>query len=131
MTGAERQAIEWECARLIALYANLNDAHRWAELVALYHPDGLMTRPTAPDVEIRGHTAILAAFEARAPRTTRHVCANVVIDVADETMATGHSAMLLFLEDRPALVGSFDDRFVRHDGVWRFLERRGSLTFSA
>jgi len=46
MSPVERQAIEWECARLIALYANLNDAHRWEDVVALYHPDGLMTRPT-------------------------------------------------------------------------------------
>ena len=48
MSPVERQAIEWECARLIALYANLNDAHRWEDVVALYHPDGMMTRPTAP-----------------------------------------------------------------------------------
>ena len=75
MSPAERQAIEWECARLIALYANLNDAHRWEDVVALYHPDGLMTRPTAPDIEIRGHEAILAAFKARSPRTTRRSAA--------------------------------------------------------
>lgn len=129
MSPQERQAIEWQCARLVALYANLNDAHRWEELVGLYHPDGLMTRPTAPDAEIRGHEAILAAFKARPPRTTRHVCSNVVIDVEDAQSARGHSAMLLFTGGAAPLVGSFDDRFVATPEGWRFLERRGSLTF--
>lgn len=129
MSPAERQAIEWQCARLVALYANLNDQHRWEEIVALYHPDGLMTRPTAPDAEICGHEAILAAFNARPPRTTRHFCSNVVIDVEDERTARGHSAVLLFTGDGPPLVGSFDDRFIATPDGWRFLERRGSLTF--
>jgi hypothetical protein len=131
VSPAERQAIEWDCARLIALYANLNDEHRWEEISALYHPDGLMTRPSDPDVEIRGQQAILAAFQARAPRTTRHICANVVIDVEDERTARGHCAMLLFMDQRPPLVGSFHDRFVRIEGDWKFMERRGSLTFGA
>jgi len=129
MTPAERQAIEWECARLIALYANLNDAHRWEDVVALYHPDGMMTRPTAPDAEIRGHEAILAAFRARPPRTTRHFCSNVVIDVEDAEHARGESAILLFTGSGAPLVGSFHDRFVATERGWRFLERRGSLTF--
>jgi len=127
--SAERRAIEWECTRLIALYANLNDQHRWEEIAALYHPDGLMTRPTAPDVEIRGSQAILAAFKARPPRITRHFCSNVVIDVDDAGHARGHCAILLFTGDGPPLVGSFDDRFVATDSGWRFMERRGRLTF--
>lgn len=129
MTPAERRAIEWECARLIALYANLNDQHRWEEIVALYHPDGLMTRPSAPDIEIRGHEAILAAFRARPPRTTRHFCSNIVIDVEDAGNARGHSAVLLFASEGPPLVGSFDDRFIATESGWCFIERRGSLTF--
>ncbi len=130
MTPAERQTIEWECARLIALYANLNDAHRWEDVVALYHPDGLMTRPSAPDAEIRGHEAILAAFQARAPRTTRHFCSNVVIEVEDAQYARGECAILLVTGNGAPLVGSFHDRFIATPEGWRFLERRGSLTFA-
>ena len=81
MTGDERRAIEADCARLIALYANRNDAADWQGVVALYAEDGLMTRPTAPDAPIIGRAAILAAFHSRPPRKTRHVCSNVVIDV--------------------------------------------------
>lgn len=130
MDASERQAIEWECARLINLYALLNDEARWDEVAALYAPDGVMTRPTAPDQPIVGREAILAAFKARPPRTTRHVCSNVVIDVETAMSARGRSAMLLFTNaDKPPLVGGFEDRFILTDGGWRFAERRGTLTF--
>lgn len=129
MTQDRRRAIEQDCARLVALYANLNDAGRWADVVALYAPDGRMARPTAPDEWTQGHDAILAAFLARPARKTRHICSNVVIDVLSEREATGTSAMLLFTGDPSPKVGSFHDRFVRIEAGWRFAERRGSLTF--
>jgi hypothetical protein len=90
-----------------------------------------MTRPTAPSTPIVGRDAILAAFEARAARITRHVCSNVVIDVESPTQARGHSAMLLFSGDGRPTVGSFDDPFILTADGWRFAERRGSLTFKA
>ena len=130
MTDPERRAIEHDCARLIALYANLNDAARWDELAALYADDGVMVRPTAPDKPTEGRTAILAAFKARPPRVTRHFCSNVVIDVESETTARGVSAMLLFTGASEPLVGSFHDRFVLSGEGWRFAERRGSLLFT-
>lgn len=88
-----------------------------------------MARPTAPDDWIEGREAILASFTARPPRTTRHFCSNVVIDVLNDSEATGESAMLLFTADNAAKVGSFHDRFVLTGKGWRFAERRGSLTF--
>jgi len=126
---AERRAIEQDCARLIARYANLNDAADWRAVTALYAPDGRMSRPTASDDWIEGQAAILAAFQARPPRTTRHICSNVVIEVLGPDRAQGESAMLLFTGDGPPKVGSFHDRFVRIDGDWRFSERRGTLAF--
>jgi len=129
LTTAARLEIEWACSRLIALYANLNDEARWEEAAALYAEDGLMTRPSAPDQEIRGREAILEAFTSRPPRVTRHVCGNVVIDVESATAARGVSAMLLFTGAAAPLVGSFHDRFVLTAEGWRFSERRGSLTF--
>lgn len=130
MDSAERRAIEWECARLVSLYALLNDEARWDEAAALYAPDGVMTRPSAPDSPIVGREAILAAFKGRAPRTTRHICSNIVIDVDSASLARGRSAMLLFTgADGPPLIGGFDDRFVLTGEGWRFAERRGYLTF--
>jgi len=131
MMGAEeRRAIEWDCARLVHHYANLNDAAEWAAAAALFVDDGLLFRPSAPDQPIAGRDAILAAFLARAPRTTRHVCANVVIDVLSPDSATGESAMLLFTGTGAPLVGSFHDRFTRTADGWRFQERKGSLIFT-
>ena len=89
-----------------------------------------MVRPTAPDAPTVGREAILAAFKARPPRVTRHVCSNVVIDVESEDAARGVSAMLLFTGAAEPLVGSFHDRFVLTADGWRFAERRGSLLFT-
>lgn len=125
-----RRAIEWECTRLVNRYANLNDAARWEDVAALYVADGIMTRPSAPDIEIVGRAAILAAFTARPPRTTRHVCANIVVDAESPTAARGTSAMLLFTGGAAPLVGGFTDRFVLTDDGWRFAERRGTIDFA-
>ena len=132
LTDDARRAIEWDCATLINLYAILNDAARWAEVAALYTEDGSMTRPSAPDAPIVGRDAILAAFESRPARTTRHVTANIVVTVLDADTATATSAMLLFTAaDAPPLVGGFADLLHRVPGEgWRFAERRGSLTFA-
>lgn len=130
MTPDQRMAAEWHCARLIALYANLNDEARWDDVAALYTEDGVMFRPTAPEVALTGRAAILAAFEGRPPRATRHVCSNVVIDVEGPATARGTSAMVLFTGNGPPIVGSFHDRFALTPEGWRFAERRGSLTFT-
>ena len=129
MNPDDRRAVEHDCARLIALYANLNDEARWDDVAALYAEDGVMIRPTAPDQPVVGREAILAAFKARPPRTTRHVCSNVVIDVVSPTEARGESAMVLFQPEGAPLVGSFHDRFVLTADGWRFAERRGSLSW--
>src|SRR3954470_19509706 len=96
MTEDERRAIEWECARLINLYANLNDEARWEDVAALYAEDGLMTRPTAPDAPIVGREALLPAFLARPPRTSQHVVGNIVVEVESKTTASAKSVILLF-----------------------------------
>jgi 3-phenylpropionate/cinnamic acid dioxygenase small subunit len=129
VTEDERRAIEADCARLIALYANLNDEARWDEVAALYAEDGVMVRPTAPDAPLLGRAAILAAFQSRPPRKTRHVCSNVVITAHGSDSASGTSAMILLQPEAPPLAGSFHDKFVRTPEGWRFAERRGSLTW--
>ena len=132
MSPGERRAIEWECTRLINLYAQLNDAGRWEEVAALYVEDGLMTRPTAPDAPVVGRAALLASFLARPARTSQHVCSNIVVTVESATEASAQSGILLFTgKDVPPLVGSYRDRFRLTDDGWRFAERRGALTFPA
>ncbi len=129
MTADDARAVEAACARLVALYANLNDAARWEEVVSLFAPDGRLARPSAPDAWIEGRASILAAFLARPPRTTRHFCSNIVIDVTGSRGAIGESAMLLFDGGPVPLIGTFSDRFALTDEGWRFAERRGKLIF--
>jgi 3-phenylpropionate/cinnamic acid dioxygenase small subunit len=120
---------EHAIAKLIITYARLNDAARWDDVAALYVPDGRMSRPVAPDDFIEGADAILAAFQSRPPRTTRHVCVNTTVDV-DSDSASAESNTLLFTgKDTMPLVGGYQDKLVRTEAGWRFVERRGSLDF--
>ena len=129
MTAVAVLLAERAIERLILDYAAHNDAGNWDELVALYLPDGRMSRPTAPDVFITGRDAILAAFRARPPRVARHIVANIRVDVSGET-ATSTSQILLFTNpDAPPLVGSYRDRMCLADQSWRFAERAGRLDF--
>lgn len=140
LTDAERRAIEADCERLIKLYVNLNDAQDWPAVAALYTGDALFRRPSGGD-PIEGREAILASFLARAPRTQRHVIANVVVDVEDADHARAFCAILLYQGDpAPAgelpamsanspLVGTFTDKLVRTSEGWRFAERVGGLDF--
>jgi ketosteroid isomerase-like protein len=114
--------------RLIIDYAAHNDASDWDAVVALYVPEGRMSRPTAPDDFIEGQGAILAAFKSRPARTTRHICANIRVDV-DGDRATATSQILLFTGHEAPKVGSYADKFTRTADGWRFTERRGSLDF--
>ena len=141
MSPEERQAIEWECARLIHHYANLTDAHDWEAIVALYTDDGLMTRPTAPDSPITGKKSLMEAFTARPPRVSQHVCANVVVSVESGTQASAYSVILLYTgsaaedgglpvkNEGGPLIGYYKDRFRLTEEGWRFTERRGALSF--
>lgn len=124
-----RRQIEWDCTRLINLHATLNDAARWDDLAALYTVDAKMARPTAPDQPITGRDAILASFKARPPRVTRHVCANIVIDVETPERAVGHSSVVLYTGSGAPLVGTSSDVFALTPDGWKFAERNGSVTF--
>ena len=130
MTDQDRIAIEHDCAKLVARYANLNDAGRWQELADLYAEDGRFARPSAPDDWIVGRDAILASFVARPARQGRHLCTNIDIEVLSADTAQGTCALCLFTSDAPPRIGSFEDRFVRTSEGWRFVERRGVMHFS-
>ena len=129
MDALETLLAERDIERMIVAYAAANDAGEWDAVGAMYVEDGRMSRPTAPDDFIEGRAAILAAFKARPPRTTRHIVANIRVDVSGDT-ATATSQILLFTgADKAPLVGSYHDKMARTPGGWRFSERRGSLDF--
>jgi hypothetical protein len=137
LSSIERAAIAWECERLIHLYAMLNDAGDFPAMAQMFTPDGVFARPTQGDVPIRGREAILHAYTSRPPRFTRHLITSVVVTVEDQDNARAHSYLTLHTgqpgeglprsADPAYLIGDFKDRFVRHEGAWKFSERLGSL----
>lgn len=130
MDVISRIIAERACEKLIIDYAALNDAGDWDAVAEFYIDNGRMSRPTAPDDFIEGREAILAAFQNRPARTTRHICANIRVRVESENVATASSQILLFTgSDQAPLVGSYADRLVLTGQGWRFAERRGSLDF--
>jgi hypothetical protein len=140
VTEEERRSIEADCERLIKRYVNLNDAQDWRAVAALYTEDAVFRRPSGGD-PIEGREAILASFLARPARAQRHVIANVVVDVEDQTHARAFSVIVLYQGDpapegalpamdaKSPLVGTFTDKLVRTAEGWRFAERVGGLDF--
>lgn len=130
MNAIDRLLAERAIKRLLLDYVAANDAGDWEGVARLYTADGRMSRPTAPEDFIAGRDAIWDAFKARPPRRTRHICANIRISFENDDTALVTSQILLFTAAEQApLVGSYADRCVYEDGVWRFAERRGSLDF--
>ena len=141
MSPIERVIDEQACTRLIISYAQLLDAGQWADVAALYMPDGRMSRPTAPDDFVEGRDAILAGFLARPARASRHICANICVDVLTAQAARATSQILLFVGEAdpagglphqsalPPMVGTYQDQLVKTAQGWRFAERRGALDF--
>lgn len=137
MTEAERLAIEWQCSKLCQAFANYGDINDFESLANLFTEDGSMSRPTVPDVDIRGRQTIIDAFGKRPALVIRHVVTNVQIDVISETEARGFSLVLwlsapqssepLPLLAGPMQVGEFRDVFVKTAEGWKFSERKGRL----
>jgi ketosteroid isomerase-like protein len=123
----DERAIE----RMLLDYAAHNDAGNWDAVAAMYAPEGRMSRPTAPDAFIEGAAAILAAFQSRPARASRHVVASIRIDVNGDSAAATSQILLFTAAGQPPLVGTYADRLVRTSAGWRFTERRGSLDFPA
>jgi uncharacterized protein (TIGR02246 family) len=133
--------IERACERLIVDSAAFNDRREWAALAGLYTPDGAVVRPNGQRLD--GREAIQTAYAAGPPdRVTRHLCANLRVDVDGPDAAHATTTVLIVAgtrTDDPDVtfgivpnehhtVGEFADRFERTDDEgWRIAERRASL----
>ena len=137
---AERIEIERACERLVYEYSRALDLGDLSGAADFFAEQGSMARPMAPDAAIQGREAIRASLLTR-PRTlhTKHLATNVMIDVESRDAASGISYLTMiattpppdakppFLSQGPVYFGEFKDRFVRENGAWKFLERRGSI----
>lgn len=136
----ERVEIERACERLVYTYTRALDRGDMNGAADCFALDGSFARPMTPDNLIRGREAIRTALLSR-PKTllTKHVVSNVMIDVDTRDSAHGLSYLTMIAttpdvgaspphaSSGPLYFGEFLDRFVLEAGVWRFLERRGSI----
>ena len=138
--AAGRIEIERACERLMYIYARALDLGDLSAAADCFAEDATMARPMAPDQVIEGRESIRAALLTR-PSTllTKHLVSNVMIDVESADRARGISCLTMisttppadtrppFISKGPLYFGVFQDRFVREQGAWKFLERRGSI----
>ena len=140
LSAAERIEIERACERIVYAYARALDLGDMSAAADFFAENGSMARPMAPDVVVQGRETIRSSLLTR-PKTllTKHLATNVMIDVESRDAASGISLLTMisttppeggkppFVSQGPIWFGEFKDRFVRENGEWKFLERRGSI----
>ena len=137
---AERIEIERACERIVYAYSRALDLGDMSAAADFFAEKGSMARPMAPQQIIEGRETIRTALLSR-PKTllTKHLATNVMIDVVSREEARGLSYLTMisttppgdavapYVSAGPVYFGEFKDRFVREHGVWKFLERLGSI----
>jgi SnoaL-like domain len=140
LSAAERVEIERACERIVYAYSRALDLGDMSAAADFFAEHGSMARPMTPDQVVQGREAIRASLLTR-PKTllTQHLATNVMIDVESRDAASGISYLTMiattpaadakppFVSPGPLYFGEFRDRYVRENGVWKFLERRGSI----
>ena len=140
LSAAQRLEIERACERLVYGYSRALDLGDMSAAADCFAEHGSMARPMMPDQVIQGRETIRASLHTR-PKTllTKHLATNVMIDVESRDSARGLSYLTMisttppadgkppYVSQGPIYFGEFKDRFVRENGVWKFLERRGSI----
>jgi ketosteroid isomerase-like protein len=140
LSGSERLEIESACLRLVYEHLRALDQNDWEAVANCFADQGVLARPMQPDQLIEGRDAIRAAMHSR-PKglMTRHIASNVIINIDSRDRATGVTALVMigctpgegskppFESTGPLYFGEFRDRFIRENGQWKFLERRGSI----
>jgi hypothetical protein len=140
LSAAERIEIERACERLVYDYSRALELGDMSAAADCFAQNGSMARPMMPDAVIQGRETIRASLLTR-PKTllTKHLATNVMIDVESRDSASGLSYLTMisttppadakppYVSQGPLWFGEFKDKFVRENGVWKFLERRGSI----
>jgi len=139
LTESERRNIEQACAALCVDYCEYVDAKDFAALLRVFADDAIFVSPAAPNREIRGPGAIVAALSG-IPSTlfTQHLALNIRIYAESADTASGSCRILIYMADasepqspegRKAapsqVIGVYRDRYVRAASGWRIADRRG------
>jgi hypothetical protein len=140
LSAVERIEIERACERLTNAYVRALDLGDMNAAADCFAENGSMARPMNPGQVIQGREAVRASLLTR-PKTllTKHLATNAMIDVESSNSARGISYLTMvattpaegtippFISNGPIYFGEMQDRFIRENGEWKFLERRGSI----
>jgi hypothetical protein len=140
LSTVDRMQIERACERLIIAYSRALDVGDMNAAADCFAEQGTFSRPMNPGQVIAGREVIRASLLTR-PKSmlTRHLATNVLIDVDGPESASGLSYLTMISTNPaegaapphsspgPIWFGEMKDRFILEDGMWKFLERRGSI----
>jgi ketosteroid isomerase-like protein len=142
MSELDRMLVERACERLIVEYSRLVDFGEAAAVADLFTEDA---RWEGTDLLLEGREQIREWFERRQEvtrRVSRHVCANIAVEVVSASEATGLCYLINYRHDRregeeslpvpaevPKWVGELHDGFRLTDDGWRFSSRRVTTAF--
>jgi hypothetical protein len=140
LSSLERVEIELACQRLVYEYLRALDGGDYDALAECFVAHGILARPMQPDQPLEGKEAIRASMKAR-PKAlvTRHLATNIMLNIESADSVSGVTTLAMigcmpadgskmpYESGGPLYFGQFRDRFVRHDGVWKFSERQGSI----
>jgi len=107
----------------------LADAEVGADMEDVAPAGGRGLKITGRDKVLRLYNATTRRFDDGTPKT-RHVTTNLWIEVDEESGTAAARSSFAVLQAAPGLalqcilVGRYRDRFERHEGRWRFSERR-------
>ena len=132
-------------AQLLAEFFWKIDRREAADIAGLFTEDGRLIIPNLSDgmkttITIAGREALTRQWADRPPDlVSRHVFTNLHVRERSATEAEGRCIGLGFRHTgpgiglpHPVIVNDQDDRYERgRDGVWRFKEKRITVTFIA
>ena len=140
MDDIMRRAIAHDCQQLSIAYARTVDFGDYAGFANLFADDAILETSL---VQVRGKAEIEAQMRKRpAELRSRHVLTNIFIDVIDADHARGISYLSLYRHvgpeslqsepielSGPAIIGHYEDWFVRIPVGWRFERRKLHVAF--
>jgi len=139
MTEDQEAAIERACAKLAIAFTNHVDNRRADEAAEVFAVDGEFERRGET---LAGREEIRATLKARpATMLSRHLCANLAIDVIDADNARGVVSFAVYMhnfaegEQGPAplrdaeAIGEYHDVYVRTAEGWRIKRRNTTVAF--
>jgi SnoaL-like domain len=141
MNDMERMLAEHACERIIRCYCRHADLGEHAKAAEQFLADGRLEMPNGQRFE--GKAAIRDRLASQpATQISRHLIANVVVEVRDADHASATSYLLMYrgVAEGPAvgqalplgdafLLGQYEDEFVKTGEGWKFASRRLRASF--